>query len=44
MTEEPEDAGLEVRMAAAGPLMSFFIAGVLGLCGTLGRLLRHLFR
>jgi len=30
MTEEPEDPGLEVRMAAAGPLMSFFIAGVLG--------------
>ena len=30
MTEEPQDPGLEVRMAAAGPLMSFFIAGVLG--------------
>jgi len=30
MTEEPQDAGLEVRMAAAGPLMSFVIAGVLG--------------
>ena len=30
MTEEPEDPGLEVRMAAAGPLMSFLIAGVLG--------------
>jgi Zn-dependent protease len=30
MTEEPQDAGLEVRMAAAGPLMSFLIAGVLG--------------
>ena len=30
MTEEPRDAGLEVRMAAAGPLMSFLIAGVLG--------------
>jgi len=30
MTEEPQDAGLEVRMAAAGPLMSFMIAGVLG--------------
>ena len=30
MTEEPKDAGLEVRMAAAGPLMSFLIAGVLG--------------
>ena len=30
MTEEPRDAGLEVRMAAAGPLMSFLIAAVLG--------------
>ena len=30
MTEEPQDARLEVRMAAAGPLMSFLIAGVLG--------------
>jgi Zn-dependent protease/predicted transcriptional regulator len=30
MTEEPRDAGLEVRMAAAGPLMSFLIAGILG--------------
>jgi Zn-dependent protease/predicted transcriptional regulator len=30
MTEEPQNAGLEVRMAAAGPLMSFLIAGVLG--------------
>lgn len=30
MTEEPHDPGLEVRMAAAGPLMSFLIAGVLG--------------
>ncbi len=30
MTEEPRDAGLEVRMAAAGPLMSFLIAGALG--------------
>jgi len=30
MTEEPQDPGLEVRMAAAGPLMSFLIAGVLG--------------
>jgi Zn-dependent protease/predicted transcriptional regulator len=30
MTEEPRDPGLEVRMAAAGPLMSFLIAGVLG--------------
>ena len=30
MTEEPQDPRLEVRMAAAGPLMSFAIAGVLG--------------
>ena len=30
MTEEPQDPRLEVRMAAAGPLMSFVIAGVLG--------------
>jgi Zn-dependent protease/predicted transcriptional regulator len=30
MSEEPEDPGLEVRMAAAGPLMSFLIAGVAG--------------
>ena len=30
MTEEPKDAGLEVRMAAAGPLTSFAIAGVMG--------------
>jgi Zn-dependent protease/predicted transcriptional regulator len=30
MTEEPQDPGLEIRMAAAGPLMSFLIAGVLG--------------
>ena len=30
MTEEPQDAGLEVRMAAAGPLMSFLIGGILG--------------
>ncbi len=29
MTEEPQDPGLEVRMAAAGPLMSFLIAAVL---------------
>jgi len=29
MTEEPQDPGLEVRMAAAGPLMSFVIAGAL---------------
>jgi Zn-dependent protease/predicted transcriptional regulator len=36
MTEEPQDAGLEVRMAAAGPLMSFLIAGVLGALWYLG--------
>jgi Zn-dependent protease/predicted transcriptional regulator len=30
MSEEPQDPGLEVRMAAAGPLMSFLIAGFLG--------------
>jgi Zn-dependent protease/predicted transcriptional regulator len=30
MTQEPQDPGLEVRMAAAGPLMSFLIAAVLG--------------
>lgn len=30
MSQEPQDAGLEVRMAAAGPLTSFAIAGVLG--------------
>ena len=29
MGEEPKDPGLEVRMAAAGPLTSFGIAGVL---------------
>ncbi|WP_455364713.1 site-2 protease family protein [[Eubacterium] cellulosolvens] len=30
MTKEPQDPGVEVRMAAAGPLMSFLIAAVLG--------------
>jgi Zn-dependent protease/predicted transcriptional regulator len=30
ITQEPQDPGLEVRMAAAGPLMSFLIAAVLG--------------
>ena len=30
MSEEPKDARLEVRMAAAGPLTSFLIAAVLG--------------
>ena len=29
MSEEPQDPSLEVKMAAAGPLMSFLIAGVL---------------
>jgi len=38
MTEEPKDPGLEVRMAAAGPLMSFLIAGVLGALWYLTRL------
>jgi Zn-dependent protease/predicted transcriptional regulator len=36
MTEEPKDPGLEVRMAAAGPLMSFLIAGVLAVLWYLG--------
>jgi Zn-dependent protease/predicted transcriptional regulator len=40
MTEEPQDPGLEVRMAAAGPLMSFLIAGVLGGLWYLGGLLK----
>src|SRR5467141_1017536 len=30
MSGEPRDPALEVRMAAAGPLTSFLIAGVLG--------------
>src|SRR5690348_17963489 len=30
MSQEPKDATLEVRMAAAGPLISFLIAIVLG--------------
>ena len=30
MTEEPQDPNLEVKMAAAGPLMSLLIAGVFG--------------
>jgi len=38
MTEEPQDPGLEVRMAAAGPLMSFLIAGVLGAVWYLGQI------
>ena len=36
ITEEPQDPGLEVRMAAAGPLMSFMIAGVMGTLWYLG--------
>jgi len=36
MTEEPQDPGLEVRMAAAGPLMSFLIAAVLSFLWYLG--------
>jgi len=38
MTEEPRDPGLEVRMAAAGPLTSFLTALVLGLGWFLGNL------
>src|SRR5260370_17241379 len=38
MSEEPKDAGLEVRMAVAGPLTSFAIAGVLGALWFLTRL------
>ena len=38
MSEEPKDPGLEVRMAAAGPLTSFAIAGVLGGMWIVGRL------
>jgi Zn-dependent protease/predicted transcriptional regulator len=40
LTEEPQDPGLEVRMAAAGPLMSFLIAGVLGASWYLGEAVR----
>jgi len=40
MSEEPHDASLEVRMAAAGPLMSYLIAGVLGGLWYLGTLTR----
>lgn len=38
LTEEPKDPGLEVRMAAAGPLTSFAIAGVLAALWLLARL------
>jgi Zn-dependent protease/predicted transcriptional regulator/ribosomal protein L40E len=37
MTEEPQNPALEVRMAAAGPLMSFLIAVVLGALWYLGK-------
>jgi len=40
MTEEPRDPGLEVRMALAGPLMSFLIAGILGAFWFVGELTR----
>jgi Zn-dependent protease/predicted transcriptional regulator len=40
MTEEPHDPSLEVRMAAAGPLMSFLIAGLLGALWYMGTLAR----
>ena len=39
MGEEPQDAGLEIRMAAAGPLTSFAIAGVLGVAWFAGQLI-----
>src|SRR5438093_10199058 len=42
MSEEPKDAGLEVRMALAGPLTSFAIAGVLGALWFLSRLVSAL--
>src|SRR6266540_2502803 len=38
MSEEPKDPGLEVRMAAAGPLTSFLIAGTLESFWYLGQL------
>jgi Zn-dependent protease len=40
LTEEPRDPGLEVRMAAAGPLMSYLIAGVLAASWYVGTLTR----
>lgn len=40
ITEEPQDPGLEVRMAAAGPLMSFLIAAVLGALWYVGELVK----
>ena len=38
LTSEPQDASLEVRMAAAGPLTSFAIAAVLGTVWYVGNL------
>jgi Zn-dependent protease/CBS domain-containing protein len=38
MSEEPKDPRLEVRMAAAGPLISFLIALILGTFWYVGRL------
>jgi Zn-dependent protease/predicted transcriptional regulator len=40
ITEEPQDPGLEVRMAAAGPLMSFLIAAVMGALWYLGEVVK----
>jgi Zn-dependent protease len=40
ITEEPQDPTLEVRMAAAGPLMSFLIAAVLGVFWYVGELMK----
>lgn len=37
ITEEPQDPSLEVRMAAAGPLTSFAIGGVLGILWYFGQ-------
>jgi len=37
ITHEPRNAGLEVRMAAAGPLMSFVLSGFLGVLWFLGK-------
>jgi Zn-dependent protease len=36
ITHEPRNASLEVRMAAAGPLMSFVLSGVLGFLWFIG--------
>lgn len=40
MTEEPQNPKLEVKMAAAGPLMSFLIAGILGSAWYLSELVK----